>query len=147
MYEDNKWLRGMRKVYVVLFAVAVCLNVFLSSTLGFMNFIAIAIMLYGVLGYLGYVKRVESKEQNRIVYSTSVPILPIVFIRIAQFLLGKFLHVGMKDSSLVPFFACCFADILLLMLAIMDSGSYYYEGIIEDEQEDPSIVTVESKER
>lgn len=146
MYEDNKGLRILRRVYVCIFVVAAVVNAVLSGRLGFVNFIAICVWVYGVASYLGYIKHVESKEGDRIVYATSVPVLPIVVVRVAQLLLGKFLNVGMKDGNMISFFVCCFLDIVLIVLAVMDSGSYYYEGVVEQDVGDHNVVTVENRE-
>lgn len=146
MYEDNKGLRFMRRLYIAFFAVAVVVNIYFLSRQGFMNLAAIGVWVYGLLCYLGYIKKVESKEGTRVVYATSVPILQIVAVRVAQFLMGRFLHIGMKEIEIIPLFACYFMDIILLILAIMDSGSYYYEGVIEQAVDDHAVITVENKE-
>lgn len=143
MYEDNKSLKFLRRLYTTLYLICVVFNIVLSRKVGFVNFFAIIVWTYGVLSYLGIIKHVEHTDGNKVIYSTSVPILPIVATRVAQFLLGKFLHVGMKEVEVIPFFICCFIDIVLLILAIIDSGSYYYEGVVEQDSDDQSIVTVE----
>lgn len=147
MYEDNKGLRFLRRVYIAFFVIAAGVNVFFLKQMSFMNIAAIAVWVYGLLCYLGYVKKVERKEGNRIVYATSVPILQIVAVRVIQFLIGKFLHIGMKEIEVVPLFACYLLDIVLLVLAILDSGSYYYEGIIEQDTDDHAVVTIENNEK
>ena len=146
MYEDNRGLRILRRVYVGIFAVMAVVNVVLLRQLGFMNFVAICVWLYGVASYLGYIKHVESRDGYRIVYATSVPVLPAVIVRAVQLLLGKFLNVGMEEGSMVSFFVCCFLDIVLIVLAVMDSGSYYYEGVVEQDVGDHNVVTVENRE-
>lgn len=147
MYEDNKSLRFLRKLYEVLTGITIIVNIIMSGIMGFMNYFAIVVWIYGGLSYLGYIKKVASKEEGRIVYTTSIPIIQIVVVRVVQFLLGKFLNVGMQTEVLFPFFICCFLDIVLIIFGVMDTGSYYYESVIEQDVEDHTVVTVENKEK
>lgn len=149
IYEDNKSLRFIMRCSVFFFVCIAVLNVVLPILGKYLhpdvfNLLVVAVWLYGFLSSLGYFKRPVVREEQRVEYETSVPIVQIGILRVIQVLY----HIPLKHdgiNTVVLIVLVCF-DVAYVLLLLLDKGSYYYETV-EREKQDYSVTVVLDEEQ
>lgn len=145
IYEDNKSLRFMMRMSVVLFIVTLICNIVLPVFGRFLhpdvfNIVIEVCWTYGMLSSLGYFKKPVLKEGKRVEYETTIPVVPIGMIRVIQLVY----HLFLKKSSLSVglFIALVVIDVIYVFILLLDKSSYYYESV-EREMQDYTVTIVE----
>lgn len=132
--EYEKSLKLFLHVSKIIFVILTAINIALPivKTRAFIiivcKIIIISVWGYACLSSLGYCKKVISEKDyaGRVRYETSVPFLPIAFLRIFEaFYLFVFRsgEVNWKNLAI-----CIIADVVYLLLLLIDKSRYYYES-------------------
>ena len=140
MELENKSMLFFLKLSVVLYVCIALVNTFTSMDksrlLGFSIFglIASGIWSLGLLSSLGIIKHVETTEDGKTIYKTSIPIGKIGVLRIAEVFYYVMFHKS--TFNLTVFLVTLALDVLYVLILLFDKSRYYYESIdIENEEE------------
>lgn len=135
-YEVNKSLNIFMLLSKILFVLIIISNVFspvynVSSTVrNIIHFLVILFWIKGLLGCLGYLKKVVAREENGTIrYEVSVPFLPVFILRIIEALYGVLRKA--ISINLIWFGLCLFLDTVFLFVLLFNKSNYYYESIEE----------------
>ena len=119
---------------VVFFVIAVFMNIILPLKAGdgirirIWAVLDIIIWVYGFLNAFGYVKQIESKDEDgKIVYRTNVPIVQVVLLRIVQ--AGFYYWRYRATANIISFIILIILDFLITIFLFIDKGTYVFESI------------------
>lgn len=119
---------------VTFFVIAILMNIILPLKAGdgikirIWAVIDIVIWIYGFLNAFGYLKQIESKDEDgKIVYTTNVPIVQVTIFRIAQFAFYFWRYKA--TMNIISFVILVVLDILITIFLYIDKGTYVFESI------------------
>lgn len=122
---------------IVFYVIAIIMNLILPLKEGdgvglrVWAILDIVIWIIGFLNAFGFIKQIESKDEDgTIIYRTSVPLIPITLLRVAQtiFYYWKY-KIVMNVTSLV---ILCVLDILIAIFLFIDKGTYVFESFTDE---------------
>ena len=122
---------------MVFYVIAIIMNLILPLKEGdgiglkIWSVLDIAIWAVGFLNAFGFIKQIESKDEDgNIIYRTSVPLIPVTLLRVAQtaFYCWKYKTV-MNVTSLI---ILCILDVLIAIFLFIDKGTYVFESFTDE---------------
>lgn len=118
----NKYERGLltnlklgKALYGIIFILNIFLPLFKPSVFGYKcptQYVLLIVQFLGLLGMQGYLT------------DQYIPILPIVFIRLIQFVTHTFIFKAKVNTMI--FLVLSIIDFIFIMLLIIDKDSYVY---------------------
>lgn len=138
--NSSSSIMTLGKCISVFFVVGVILNLFLPVcdemlfNKQMLQFCLIAVWVYGLLCSKGIIKKIVSENSEGVIeYTTSVPIVQIGVIRIAEVLWFVFRHSGeviWRNLGILVI-----VDVVYVALMLADKMNYYYIGVREKDEE------------
>lgn len=124
-------------IYFVIVLVNLILPVLSDSVLNFNLFTVVMLIIWTVaeLSSRGYIKKVVSTVDDKIVYDTVLPVVFPTIVRLAEF--GWFFLRHRSEFRIGVFCADVALDIVFVGILLLDKSHYYYEAVeSEDSQND-----------
>lgn len=140
MRTDTKTPVQVFKIFIwIVFIAEIVLNIALSPLsskkigINVFSMLELIFYVYALLcahGVFKIVSEYVDDDTKVIRYETSVPMIQIILVRIAQVLI--YLMFKRADIVLKHFVILVITDILFIIVLLLDKSSYYYESVEEN---------------